>query len=338
MYLTMLVDGDASLVVQICAYSELSVVDLSVEPTHSIDWDMAHKIHFEIWEMYHTLFDGFPGLLSTSLLPPSFKLDQGEGELHLVLHLLKRCDCINHSLELIHNAVCISDTPGGSFSLRMDRQTLNSTCLLEVSLAALWTSSAVAVFSWARCLANVLLGPVASVRTSGNNCGSWCRNHLSNSLCLTGVTRWILCSTCSFTLNRSASAHLVATCWAQFNLTWHCLRFVVGTLSALFTWISIAAWMVSIFWSWNWWNSVANSSSSLDFAPYDIAWSHKAPRIEFNGFRASSSAVRDWSELFYWLTRRESCHNGHTAPIAISSEAVSTAVFLSSLEHSRIGL
>jgi len=48
-------------------------------------------------------------------------------------------------------------------------------------------------------------------------------------------------------------------------------------------------------------------------------------------------AVGDNSEWCSWLTIRENSHNARTAPITSSSEAVSTAVFLSSLEPSRFG-
>jgi len=50
-----------------------------------------------------------------------------------------------------------------------------------------------------------------------------------------------------------------------------------------------------------------------------------------------SRAVRERSEWFCWLTSRKNWHDAHTAPIAISSEAVWATVFLSSLEQSRIG-
>jgi len=54
-------------------------------------------------------------------------------------------------------------------------------------------------------------------------------------------------------------------------------------------------------------------------------------------FSASSTAVRDRSESFCWQTSRENSHNACTAPITISSEAVSAGVFPSSLQQSRIG-
>jgi hypothetical protein len=67
--------------------------------------------------MDYTLFDGFPELLNADCLPPSFKFDQADGEFLLEPHLLIRCDTIHLSLQLTNNAVRISDTPGGGFSL-----------------------------------------------------------------------------------------------------------------------------------------------------------------------------------------------------------------------------
>jgi hypothetical protein len=78
---------------------------------------MAHKIHLWIFEMHYTLNDGFRELLHTNCLPPSRIFDQADGEFLLEPHLLIPCDTINLSLQLTHNAVCISHTPGGGFSL-----------------------------------------------------------------------------------------------------------------------------------------------------------------------------------------------------------------------------
>ena len=81
---------------------------------------MAHKMHLWISEMDYTLFDGFPELLNANCLPPSFKFDQVDGQFLLETHLLIQCDTINLSLQLIRNVVCISDTPGGGFSLSIE--------------------------------------------------------------------------------------------------------------------------------------------------------------------------------------------------------------------------
>jgi hypothetical protein len=53
------------------------------------------------------------------LWPPHFKLDQVDAEFLHEQHLDVRIDTINISLELIHNTVRISDTPGGGFNLTM---------------------------------------------------------------------------------------------------------------------------------------------------------------------------------------------------------------------------
>jgi len=67
--------------------------------------------------MDYTLFDGFPELLNADCPPPIFKPDQADGELIRESHLACRSDTMNLSLELIHNSVNISDTPGGGFNL-----------------------------------------------------------------------------------------------------------------------------------------------------------------------------------------------------------------------------
>jgi len=64
-----------------------------------------------------TLFNGSPEHLNDNCLPPSFTLDEADGEFLPEPHLLMRSNTINHSLLLIHNVVCISKTPGGDFSL-----------------------------------------------------------------------------------------------------------------------------------------------------------------------------------------------------------------------------
>jgi len=80
---------------------------------------MAHKMHLSISEMDYTLFDGFLELLNANCLPTSFKLDQADGQFLLEPHLLIRCDTINLSLQLTHNAVNISKTPGSGSSLNI---------------------------------------------------------------------------------------------------------------------------------------------------------------------------------------------------------------------------
>jgi hypothetical protein len=67
--------------------------------------------------MDYMLFDHFPKLLNADSLPTSFKFDHADGEFLLESHLLIQCDTINLSLQLTNNAVCISHTPGGGFSL-----------------------------------------------------------------------------------------------------------------------------------------------------------------------------------------------------------------------------
>ena len=66
--------------------------------------------------MDYTLFDGFPELQNPDTLPPSFKLEQAHGECLCQLLQVFLSDTTNRSLKLIHNAVRISDTPGGGFN------------------------------------------------------------------------------------------------------------------------------------------------------------------------------------------------------------------------------
>jgi len=183
----------------------------------------------------------------------------------------------------------------------------------------------------------MLLGPVALVPTTCNCCRLWCWNHLSESLHLAGVTWWISRSNRSIALCQSASDHMVATRQTLFRCAWNWVLFDVVTFSVPYSWTSIAAPILRIFCSHKWWDSLANSSSTLAFTDFDIFWSRKAPFFLYNRFSASSSAARVRSEWFCWLTSRENSHNARTAPITISSEADSAAVFLASWEQSRIG-
>jgi len=175
-----------------------------------------------------------------------------------------------------------------------------------------WASSSAEVFIWANILANMLLGPVALVPTSCSSCHSGCWNKLSNSVCLEGVTWWILRSNCSIALCQSASDYMIAACQALFRCTWNCLRFEFVTFSTPYSWPFIAARIWWILFSRNWWDSLANISSTLAFADFDIVWSRKAPCFLKNHFSTSSSAARDRSEWFCWLTSRENSHNART--------------------------
>jgi len=183
----------------------------------------------------------------------------------------------------------------------------------------------------------MLLGQVALVLTSWKSCRSLCRNDSSKSLHLTGVTCWILHSIGSIALWRTASDRVVAAYRALFRRTWNCLRFVVETIPAPHTRASIAAQTLWNFCSCSWWDPVANRSPTLDFADFDIFCSPKLCFFWCNPLSALSIAVMDRSEWVSRLTSRENSHNARPAPTAISSEAVSAAAFLSSLEQTRIG-
>jgi len=158
-----------------------------------------------------------------------------------------------------------------------DWPTWNHTCLSAVMFATLWASSFAAVVIWASNLANMLLGPVALVPTCCNCCHSRCWNNSSKSLGSAGVAWEISNTNRSLALWWSASDHMLTARRALSTRTWNYFCFDVVTFSAPYSWTSIAARIVWIFCSWNWWDALANSSSTLAFADFDIFWSRKAP-------------------------------------------------------------
>ena len=218
-----------------------------------------------------------------------------------------------------------------------DGRTWNSTRSSAVMFTAPWISPSAAVFICAICLANVLLRPVALFLTSWNSCRLWCWKNSSKSMHLTDVIWWISHSSHSIALSRSTSDHLVATCWALVRRTWNCLRFNVVTFSATYTWTSIAAHSLWILCSRKWWDLLANIIFTLAFADFNIFWSQKASFCLLNRISTLSSAVRNWSEWFCWLTSRENSPNARSVPITIFSEAVTVGVLPSSYEQSGIG-
>ena len=113
------------------------------------------------------------------------------------------------------------------------------------------------------------------------------------------------------------------TSWLLFLGTIHAhlqsVCFVGVTFPALYTQTSIAAQILWIFCAHNWWDSLANCFSTLAFTDFDIFCFRNAPFGLQNCFSALSSAVRDRSEWFCWLTSRENSHNARTTQITISS-------------------
>jgi len=144
----------------------------------------------------------------------------------------------------------------------------------------------------------MLLGLVALVPTSYNSRRSLVWNNVSKSLLLAGVTGWISHSNRSIALGQSASDQVVATCPALFRRTWNCLRFVVETISAPYTRASIAVQILWIFCSHNRQDSLANRSSTMAVADFDIFCSQKMPFLWYIHLSASSSALRDRSKWF----------------------------------------
>lgn len=180
----------------------------------------------------------------------------------------------------MRNTVYISDIPGGGFSLRLsvlDRHFWNCTRLMGVLFPTPWPCSSALVFVWGSILANVLLGLIGILPTSCNRCCSWCWNKYSKSLHLTWINIWISHSNRAVALCRSVSDHLVATCQALFRHSSNCLQFVVISISALYTWTTIAAKIVLIFCSCYSWHSLANGSFSLAFTDFIIFALEKQP-------------------------------------------------------------
>jgi hypothetical protein len=67
--------------------------------------------------MYHILLNGFVEHLNADCLPPSFKLDQADGEFSLQPVLFIRGDAMNFSLQPVSDTVCISQALGRRFCL-----------------------------------------------------------------------------------------------------------------------------------------------------------------------------------------------------------------------------
>jgi hypothetical protein len=78
---------------------------------------MAYKLHHWISEMYHALFHGLPDCLNADCHPPSFKLNQVDGKFCLEQLLFIPGDAITLSLQLVSDALCISEAPDYGFCL-----------------------------------------------------------------------------------------------------------------------------------------------------------------------------------------------------------------------------
>jgi len=219
-------------------------------------------MHHSLSKIYHTPFYHCLDLLYTDSLPPCFKLNQGDVEFLLDAHLLIRSDTINLFFQLIHNAVHISDALGCALSFSIWWKDLKLHMLVSSDICHLVNLFLCRSFHLRKVLQKVLLGPVTIVTTSCNSCCLWCLTDLSKSLHITGVTWWILRSNRSFALCRSASDHLVVLCQAQFRCTWNCLRFVVVTDLAPYSWTSMGLPSLCNFRSRNWWDSLANGLST----------------------------------------------------------------------------
>lgn len=89
-------------------------------------------------------------------------------------------------------------------------------------------------------------------------------------------------------------------------------------------------------WSCEFRDSVPNSWSTFAIGDFQVVFPAINSFFEWNHFSALSRAVRDGSQCICWLPRRENSYDTCTALINNSSVAVSTLVYLSSLELSTI--
>jgi len=269
--MTLFVVRYASFTLPTCSWSEISVVKFSPEPIRWIDSD--------IWLTWSIC--GYPKCITCCSMV--FRSSCRPIVSHQASDSIKRVD--NSSLNCISSFEVIQSislwswfaTRSVSATLQVvasvsatDGRTSNSTSLSAVMFATPYTSSSAAVFIWASCFANMLLGRVTWVLTSSTWCRSWCLNNVLKSLHLTGVTWWILRYNYSFALGRSPSDRLVATCRALFMGTCSCLHFVGVIVSDPYTWTNMAARILRIFYSHNWSDTHANFSSTLAFAEFDI--------------------------------------------------------------------
>jgi len=168
----------------------------------------------------------------------------------------------------------------------------------------------------------MLLGSVALVPSFCKSGRSLYWNNLSKCSRLTGVPWWISFLYHCIAFWQSASDHMVAPCQTLFRHTWNWLCFDVETFSAPYTRTCIAAQILLIFCLHNWRDSLANRWSTLPVTDFDIVCLWKMPFFWQNRMSALSSALRDISEWFCWLTGRENSHNACNALITISLEAV----------------
>jgi len=166
----------------------------------------------------------------------------------------------------------------------------------------------------------------------------WLWNDCSKSLHSTGVSRRILYSDHSTALWWFASDYIVAACRSLFRQTRNYITLVAKTFSASYTRTSIGVWILRNFCARNGRDSSGNFSSTLAFANFDIVCLWKLPIFIMNHSSPTSGASTDISVWFSWQTHEENSQNARTALITISSEAVSTAVFPSSLDQTRIGV
>ena len=91
---------------------------------------------------------------------------------------------------------------------------------------------------------------------------------------------------------------VIATCWAVFRRTWHCLNSVVESFSAPFTKAPHAEQIWWIFCSYNCWDSLDHRSFTFAFADFNICSTRIIPFLWENCFTAPSSALMGTSMWF----------------------------------------
>jgi len=138
----------------------------SVHRTYSPNclWYITHMIYLWISKICFRLFTGFPGNLDSKWHPPCVNLHCVCQEFLLELHRPIQSDTVILSLQLIHHAVPISDTPGGGFSFTVRYTVLTFNTLLRVLVCHSVMSSRTIVCIQTTFWGNLLLDLVAGFR------------------------------------------------------------------------------------------------------------------------------------------------------------------------------
>jgi len=154
-------------------------------------------------------------------------------------------------------------------------------------------------------------------------------------VCQLSPDGYITNGSCPFCL--SVSDYTVASCPAPFRRTWIFIHLVLVSFLAWWTSTCITSQLLWIIGSCNWWDFLSRWLFTLDFTEFDNFKSWKVLFCIWNRFSASSSAIRDSFDWFWWWTGKENWHNAPTDSRTDSLEAVSASGVLSALEQSGFG-